>query len=353
MRGRCACLLAAGALLAGCAAPSSASQPLCYLGQAQFAHGELFADTVIGGLSGISYNPADQQYYVISDDKGEHGPIRFYTVDVAMNERPDLGIHEVRITDVRTLAGPTAGVDAEGIAVDPQRERIYWSSEGGRPGKDDEVVDPQPWIRIAAMDGRDLGEFLLPYNFVVSPTTGFGIRPNNGLEGLSLAPEGTVLFAGLEEPLFGDDPDLTRITAFDVDSAKPVAQYAYRLDPSPPDQINGLSDLVALSETSMLVIERAGGVRPTIRLYRAEIDDATNTLDLPAVTSQVQPMRKTLVADLSARGGPVPLDNIEGITLGPELSTGHRAVLLVSDDNFNPAQVTQFVMLQIDRKSVV
>jgi hypothetical protein len=36
------------------------------------------------------------------------------------------------------------------------------------------------------------------------------------------------------------------------------------------------------------------------------------------------------------------LDNMEGITLGPKLSDGRQSVVLVTDDNFNARQVTQF-----------
>ena len=39
--------------------------------------------------------------------------------------------------------------------------------------------------------------------------------------------------------------------------------------------------------------------------------------------------------------------NMEGMTLGPELSDGHQTLILVSDNNFNPSQVTQFIALAL------
>jgi hypothetical protein len=125
-----------------------------------------------------------------------------------------------------------------------------------------------------------------------------------------------------------------------------VAQYAYPLEPATaPAETNGLTDLVALSDTAFLVIERAFSTRPTVRLYRAEIAGATDVLRVPALAGHpVTPMTKTLLADLSATPGLDPLDNIEGITLGPRLPDGRQAVVLVSDDNFSPRQVTQFVV---------
>ena len=37
------------------------------------------------------------------------------------------------------------------------------------------------------------------------------------------------------------------------------------------------------------------------------------------------------------------MDNLEGMTWGPPLPGGGRSLVLVSDDNFNPAQSTQFI----------
>ena len=36
------------------------------------------------------------------------------------------------------------------------------------------------------------------------------------------------------------------------------------------------------------------------------------------------------------------LDNTEGMCWGPSLPDGQRVLVVVSDDNFNPLQVTQF-----------
>lgn len=41
-----------------------------------------YKDTVIGGLSGITYNPKEDVYYLISDDRANISPARFYTVKI-------------------------------------------------------------------------------------------------------------------------------------------------------------------------------------------------------------------------------------------------------------------------------
>ena len=42
------------------------------------------------------------------------------------------------------------------------------------------------------------------------------------------------------------------------------------------------------------------------------------------------------------------VDNIEGMTLGPRLSDGSQSLILVSDDNFNEEQVTQFWLFRLN-----
>ena len=56
------------------------------------------------------------------------------------------------------------------------------------------------------------------------------------------------------------------------------------------------------------------------------------------------------VGGLDTQAASEPIDNVEGITLGPRLPDGRRAVVLVSDDNFNPAQTTQFIAAQYQRQ---
>jgi hypothetical protein len=373
-------LLLVGIAGCGSAGVGTAKPAMRYLGQRQVSFGARFDGTVIGGLSGISYDPGRDCYYVISDDRSAKNPARFYTVRLSLS---DNGIDDVVFTGTHPwrdefgqpfLPSPASGwgprsageypqsldtappvvpPDPEGIAFDAVRQRLYWSSEGERltdiPGP---PVLADPWVRIAGLDGSYLGRFAMPPGLAMSAQR-TGARRNTTLEGLTLAPDGRLLFAAMEGPGYDDGavPDrdhgaLTRITAFDVDSAAPVAQYAYPLEPAAaPAESNGLTDLVALSDTAFLVVERAFSAHSTVRVFRAEIGAATDVLAVPSLTGvPVTPMTKTLLADLSVAPGLSPLDNIEGITLGPRLPDGRQSVLLVSDDNFSPSQVTQFLL---------
>lgn len=339
---------------------------LAYLGQSQVPFGATFENTIVGGLSAISYDAGSQLYYVISDDRSQKSPARFYTVQLSLSLR---GIDKVTFTSTRPLLDrsgqpfrplelnatpPVVPPDPEGIAFDPGRQRLYWSSEGERVTAGPVLEDP--WVRIAGLDGAYLGQFTLPPNLAMSaqPT---GPRRNRALEGLTLTPDGRWVFAAMEDPGYNDGPAtddghqvLTRVTKFDAATGMETAQYAYPMAPPPPPaDLNGVSDLVALSDTTFLVLERSDSVPPYVRIYRADLGAATDVSAVPSLQhAALTPMSKSLAADLGATPGlgtlGNPTDNVEGITLGPKLPDGRQSVVLVTDNNFSPAQITQFLL---------
>lgn len=117
-------------------------------------------------------------------------------------------------------------------------------------------------------------------------------------------------------------------------------------------QMNGVSEILADGAHHLLVLERAysAGAGFAARLYRIDTRAGSDTLALDALTpSNHHSPPKTLVADFAALG--LDVDNLEGMTWGPSLpgggaggsTAGSCVLVFVSDDNFNPAQVTQFI----------
>jgi hypothetical protein len=355
----------ASCLVAAACAPAHASPaPFAYLGQIDLPPGLTFDGTTVGGLSGISYDPRRQLYYVISDDRSAKNPARFYTVRISLADNRLGDVQFVSTTPFLDPAGvpfpplsadtdpPVIPPDPEGIAFDERRQQLYWSSEGER--NTDDPANPlllNPWVRVAGIDGDYRGEFTIPGALNMS-TGEMGARQNHALEGLTLPPGGDALWAAMEAPGYNDgDPPtnehgaLTRVTRFDVDTGTPTAQFAYPLDSvsAGPDGDNGLTDLVALDDENFLVLERGYGTHVVVRVYRATVAGADNVLGWPSLAvASPKTMTKSLVADLSTLADIRHLDNVEGITLGPKLSDGRQSVVLVADDNFNDQQITQF-----------
>ena len=88
----------------------------------------------------------------------------------------------------------------------------------------------------------------------------------------------------------------------------------------------------------------------TIKLYSVAFpgaDDVNGADSLAGALDGIRPVQKTLLLDLDTLG--IPLDNVEGMTLGPTLPDGRRSFVLVSDNNFAASQFTQFLLLGLSR----
>ena len=57
-------------------------------------------------------------------------------------------------------------------------------------------------------------------------------------------------------------------------------------------------------------------------------------------------MGKHLLVDMVDLG--IQPDNLEAMAFGPRLPDGRRSLILVSDNNFNPSQTTQFIVLALN-----
>jgi len=151
---------------------------------------------------------------------------------------------------------------------------------------------------------------------------------------------------------------MARFTQYGRDGAV-LRQVAYPIDaiPAEPGPLryadNGVTEVLAVDAQRLLVIERAavqdarGKYANYIRLYEM---DASAASDVSAMASLAgggfRPAAKRLVLDLAALGLP-RLDNIEGMAWGPRLANGRDSLVLVSDDNFNAGQVTQFLAFEV------
>lgn len=385
--GGAAALLGAGgaAFLAGCTAPrfgadaarttapapSSASlhtPALRLIGEARLPHRMSFQGTTVGGLSGIDYDPVRDVYHVISDD-GSHA--RFYTARMALG-RERLGAPQLLEATLLKQADGKPYPGRAGGAEDPDPESIRWNRTSGTlfwASEGDSRLGTAPGLREMHPDGRLLRDFPLPPMF--TPGAGRGPRPNLGFEGMTLTPDGAAAWLALEGPMQQDGPTpavgaaggACRFTQIDLRSGRVLRQIAYVPDaiphaPRPPGASadNGVSEVLMADAHQMLVLERAymSGVGNSLRLYSIDTRQGSDTQALAALTpGAYQPVRKTLLVDF-AQLGLARLDNTEGMCWGPALPAtasrpAARSLIFVSDDNFNPRQITQFVALEFNR----
>lgn len=343
------------------------------IGKQVIPHRLLFEGAVTGGLSGIDYDPARQQYYLICDDRSDLNPARFYTAKLYFNEHT---FDSVRITRVTTLlqadgkpypnkfSNPARTPDPEALRYNPRYDAMVWSSEGERIVNAKDTILANPSLTLIHTNGQYIDTFALPEIFRMQ-ASGNGPRRNGGFEGLAFSPDNKQMFVSLEEPRYEDGPRsdvgvhnaVTRILRYDMATRKPLAQYAYQLDPVayPPVskdsfRINGIADILCLGADKLLVLERSFSVGVpscTIRLYVADLDVAT---DISGIRSLSQTpnfilVKKRLLYNFETLG--TYIDNIEGVTFGPVLPNGHPSLVFAADDNFSPAEESQFFVFEV------
>jgi hypothetical protein len=309
-----------------------------------------FAETAVGGLSALAPDLTADVVLALVDNERDT-PARFYTLHVA-HDNGTLGAPRVLVVTVlRDAAGqPFTGrrFDGEGMARTATGELLIAS-------------ETEPALRRFAPDGRFVADLPVPPRFQVAPRG--DALANATFEGLALTPDGRALFAAMEGPLAPDGWTVTgrarlRLLRYDPHPQHgfaPAAQFFYLAEPG-----QAISDLAALSEHDLLVVERGfvPGRGNTVRLFRVALATARDVADQTTLAApDLTPVEKALVVDLAGcpaggvrHPGPQPnplLDNYEGMALGPTLPDGRRVLLLVSDDNFGADQVTRLLALAI------
>lgn len=331
-----------------------------------------FNGTVTSGLSGIDYDAATGQYYLICDDRSALNPARFYTARLYFSDK---SFDSVKFTAVTTLlqpngqpypdtkTNPSLTPDPEAMRYNAKKQRLVWSSEGERIVNEKDTILTNPGIYEISMNGQYLDSFALPPQFRMHATEN-GPRRNGVFEGLGFTPNYKYLYVSLEEPRYEDGPRAevgqgayTRILKFDNNTRQPVAQYAYKLEPvahpAIPEnafKVNGISDIMVLDNDKILTIERSfsSGVKDcTIKVFITDLSRATGISGINSLRedTRFKPAAKTLLLDFASLGKYI--DNIEGVTFGPVLPNGHRSLVFVADNNFSDKEENQFFLFEI------
>lgn len=164
------------------------------------------------------------------------------------------------------------GIDPEGLVA--MKDGTFWISDEYGPniihfdanGKAIEWINPF---------GTGIGGKKLPPVYKYR-------RPNRGMEGLTITPDGRYLVGIMQSPLLNPNKDVKKTSTacrilFYEFSTGNFQEYIYLLDTT----ATAISEIVALTNKTFLVLERDGktpGLDQNIRkkLYRIDITNATN-----------------------------------------------------------------------------
>lgn len=335
-----------------------------------------FQNSTVGGLSGIDYDSVHNQYYLISDDRGNQNPSRFYKARFTIQNKK---IEDFEITSADTFRyssgriypsakiDPDSALDPEELRYNPHRQTIAWSSEGERNIGEKRNYLHDPSVNISDTGGKLIYQLPLPAQFKMSAAE-TGPRRNGVFEGLSFANNYHTLFVATEEPLYPDAERAglekknywCRIIQYDLQKKEPVAQYAYPLDPiaekPEPESafaVNGISSILSITDKKMLVLERSfstGKPSLSVKIYLADLSSAENIRNNFSLLQQPvkKPVSKKLLFHFDSLK--MMIDNLEGICFGPRLPNGNRSLLVIADNNFNPLEISQLFLLDSGMK---
>jgi hypothetical protein len=333
-----------------------------------------FNETTVGGLSGIDYDPEKNEYYFISDDRSDKNPSRFYTAQIVINKDKIDTVIFLTSTFLKDRNGnfypnstqdPFHTPDPEAMRYNPKTNTFFWSSEGERIIKPEKTVLENPAVSIINPQGNFIDTFQLPSQLLMSAREQ-GPRQNGVFEGLTFLDDYKSLLVSVEEPLLqdgpaagtGDSSGIIRMIKFNIESKKPVAQYAYKIDPvahapitAGAFKINGISDILSIGNSQLLVVERSystGRLSCTIKVYLADLARAENIQNIETLQAEkgIKLIHKKLLLDTDNLG--IFIDNIEGVTFGPTLSNGKKSLLFIADNNFNPLERAQVFLFEIE-----
>ncbi|NJK47076.1 esterase-like activity of phytase family protein [Candidatus Gracilibacteria bacterium] len=356
----------------------------------------------LGMFSDLYYDRHNQVYYGLSD-RGPGGGVIDYQTRVqkfSLDVDPTTGgISNFNLleTILFTKDGENFnGLNPERLNGDTSKLGLSFDSEGFvvAPNGNFYVSDEYgPSVNEFRPDGSFVRSFQTPANLLSRASDGTldyvgdrdvitsGRQDNRGFEGLAMSPDGSKLFAMLQDPLVNEGTNNDgrrsrnlRIVEFDTKSGQSTAQYIYQLEsfaeindriPGTEDDFSatnqgrsiGISAIAAINELEFLVLERdnrgLGVEDPTAsapvgskRVYKINLAQATNVSNLSLagtnnLPSGVNPVSKSLfldVADALTQTGQVLPEKLEGLTIGPKLADGSHSILLGTDNDYSVTQ---------------
>ena len=355
----CALALTAGAPLAAGEIPFAGLE---YLGRAEIPAGTRFGETPVGGLSGLAWDERDGTYVALCDDRSDLAPARLYRLKIDLADgRLDAGdvavVGKLTLADRRGRPWPSKGLDPEGVAVD--HGRLFLSSEGeslvglapfvaelaagwaarsrlatsgALPARPRARSPQQPGVREPRrLAGRAAGSSRPPR----TPSSRTARRPTSA----SPAARGSCAGGWTGGPARPrSSPTGSRACARRRTKRRPSASTAWSTSCRSPTTVWSRSS--GSSSTASATRRGSTSCRSPAPPRSRGSTGSRGGADLVFAD-------KRLLVDLGALG--VPLDNLEGMTLGPRLPDGRRPLVLISDDNFNEKwQKTQLFAFAVD-----
>ena len=259
-------------------------------------------DIPAGNYSGIT--PIGDDRYAVVCDKSPDGFFVFHIVIDTISGRI------VSVKNEGFCASGMANRDQEGIAFLPHSRTLFICGEA-----DNRIIE-------YTLDGRQTGRQLQ------RPASFSQLSRNYGLESLCYDSLAHCFYTISECPAKGDS--LLHLTVFN-DEGVLRQQYTYALDVVKSKRkgvlVNGVSELCALGDSRLLVLER------TVRVPKLKIGSYVECRLYEVRPADDERLQKVLVCSFRTKINLVRRNfaNYEGICLAKNLSDGRKVLLLIAD----------------------
>jgi hypothetical protein len=319
-----------------------------------------FNGATLGGFSALTYSSQANKIYALVDDKANP---RFYTLSLSATDSPSTST-PLKVEAVTLLKDPLQldssepfpTLDGEGLVL-TRHGTVFVASEGNQSLK----IPPR--LSEFKVDGGAWQQDLpLPKQFwMLNPDDdilALGVNPNQGFESLAISAEGDRLFTATAAPLKQDaSQPFSRFLHYWIGEPEPIliSEHLYPLDSDPKDgTLHALTDLVSIDNAGhFLSLERSysptTGYGATLyQLATGVATDISGIRTLPPSLKGIVPILKQPLLNLAELN--IPLQNLEGLSIGPQLTDGSRSLLLISDNGAKPAVPTQVLMLRLGKR---
>ena len=313
------------------------------IGEQVFEKGKRFKGLRVGGLSELFFDKASGSLLALSDDKKNH---RFYKLSLSKQKPYKLKIVEQVFLKSLGQDGLKINMDPEALVL--YKDHFFITSEGQQIYKIHEPTQIFTFNKQAVLKEAWPVPSVFWNKKASKQDALFGQKENKGFESLTIDKQSRKLWTATEEALKQDPKTIVRLNAFSIKNKKMLTQYAYPLK----NKETGLVALQFLKSKMFISLERSykkqknKGVN-TIYLFLTDCRQAHNILSKKTLKLISKACSKTQLWD-SSKNSSLKVDNLEGLALGPMLSSQKQLMILVSDNNFNEEkQKTQFLFFEL------
>ena len=318
-------------------------------GEQVFEKGKTYKGLKVGGLSELFFDKSSGSFFALSDDKKNH---RFYKLSLETKPQYKMEIKELVFLKTPGHKRLKRNMDPEALVL-YGKDKVFIASEG------QQIYETHEPTQIFTFNSQGVLKEVWPVPPVfwkqgqAKQDPFFGQQENKGFESLTLDQKANRLWTATEKPLKQDliyrKKSFVRLSLFDIESKKMLAQYPYALK----EEKGGLTALQWIKPIVFISLERVYKKQKNKGVNEVDIflTDCRQADNVQAYTKLPKKFKVCSKKPLwnSSEHSSVQVDNLEALALAPVLPSEKQLLVSASDNNINEEkQKTQFLFFELN-----